>query len=154
MKKTKKSMALKKNGSKAKKRAAKPKLPQRVADAMHKKKKAWTIMVYLGGDNNLAEEMVYALKSMYSIGSTSRHKIFAYFDTGLRPTTFPIPTREERREKLGNGSYGLALAIGGGVGAAYAKPVTVADGCQVTEDHKLLREAEELDREREKAISR
>src|SRR5262245_43035714 len=59
-------------------------------------KKNWTIMVYLGGDNNLAEEMVYALKGMYSVGSTKECQIYALFDAGLSPVVFPIPDRKGR----------------------------------------------------------
>src|SRR5262245_49200993 len=56
-------------------------------------KKAWTIMVYLGGDNNLAEEMVYALKCMFAAGSTEQVQVYAYYDVGLRPVALKIPTR-------------------------------------------------------------
>src|SRR5262249_41354926 len=55
----------------------------------------WTIMVYLGGDNNLAEEMVYSLKSMLAVGSTSRCQIYALYDAGLKPVAFKIPTRDK-----------------------------------------------------------
>jgi hypothetical protein len=56
----------------------------------------WTVMVYMAGDNNLAEDMVRALKSMFSVGSRKNLRVFAYFDAGLRPAAFKIPTREER----------------------------------------------------------
>ncbi len=71
---------------------------ERIADAkrrLKEEKRDWTIMVYLAGDNNLEEEMVYALKSMFAIGSTNRCKVFALFDTGLDPITFDIPERAE-----------------------------------------------------------
>src|SRR2546422_5819137 len=53
----------------------------------------WTIMVYLAGDNNLAEEMVYALKGMYGVGSTANYQVVALYDSGLSPVTFKIPVR-------------------------------------------------------------
>ena len=153
MKSAKQSAAKKKAGKKKAGRAAPSPQPQRVVDAMKAKKKMWTIMVYLGGDNNLAEEMVYALKSMYSIGSTSQYKIFAYFDTGLRPLTFPIPTREEQRGKA-NGNGGYAAAVGSThVQPMYAKGAPAQSECQVTEDHELLKTAEALNKEREKKIA-
>ena len=31
-------------------------------------KYAWTIMVYLAGDNNLSDEMIWALKEIYRVG--------------------------------------------------------------------------------------
>ena len=57
-------------------------------------KPMWTIMVYLAGDNNLAEEMIYALKSMYTIGSTKHYRVVAYYDFGLKPVTFEVPVRD------------------------------------------------------------
>src|SRR5437016_1593254 len=79
--------------------------PQSWKDRLHaarrRKKKDWTIMAYLGGDNNLAEEMVYALKSMFNVGSTNHVAIFAFFDAGLDPVRFPIDKREDRRIRLG-----------------------------------------------------
>jgi hypothetical protein len=59
------------------------------------RKKAWTIMVYLGGDNNLAEEMVYALKCMFAAGSTEQVQVYAYYDVGLKPVALRIPTRKK-----------------------------------------------------------
>src|SRR5262245_59632918 len=60
----------------------------------------WNIMVYLAGDNNLSEEMVYAVKSMFSAGSSSIYRIYAFYDAGLDPVPFRIPTREEREQAL------------------------------------------------------
>src|SRR5947207_2580169 len=75
----------------------------KIRAAMRMKKKDWTIMVYLGGDNNLEEEMVYALKCMFNVGSTEDVAIYAFFDAGLDPVRFPIDTRQQRRERLGLG---------------------------------------------------
>src|SRR5688572_9139660 len=93
-----------------------------------KKKKDWTIMVYLGGDNNLAEEMVYSLKSMFSAGSTDRISIFAYYDAGLDPVRFPIDSRLERTRRL-NESNTTRLP---------------ANSERTTEDHLLLEFSENL----------
>ena len=57
-------------------------------------KNEWTVMVYLGGDNNLAEEMVFALKCMHLIGSDKgRYEVVALYDAGFSPVTLEIPTR-------------------------------------------------------------
>ena len=100
---------------------------EKVKESRLKKKKDWTIMVYLGGDNNLAEEMVYSLKSMFNVGSTKDIAIFAYFDAGLDPVRFPIDTRKDRRERLGQKIV----------------EVPASDG-PVTEDHSLLTYREKL----------
>jgi hypothetical protein len=104
----------------------------RLHEARRKKKKDWTIMVYLGGDNNLEEEMVYALKSMFNVGSTDNVAIFAYFDAGLDPVRFPIDNRRERQERLTKlGQQQVQAAAGEG---------------PVSEDHALLAYSEHLAR--------
>ena len=51
----------------------------------------WTVMVYLAGENNLAEEMVYALKSMQLVGSQpGDYEVVALYDGGLGPVTIEI----------------------------------------------------------------
>src|SRR5262245_57091768 len=56
-----------------------------------KNKNDWTIMVYLAGENNLAEEMVYSLKSMKLIGSEPGiYEVVALYDGGLGPVTVEI----------------------------------------------------------------
>src|SRR5262245_46656324 len=60
----------------------------------------WNIMVYLDGDNNLSEEMIYAVKSMFSAGSSDTYRIYAFYDAGLDPVPFRIPTRKERDQAL------------------------------------------------------
>jgi hypothetical protein len=62
----------------------------------------WTVMVYLAGENNLAEEMVYALKTMQLIGSNPElpgsapphYEVFALFDGGVAPVTLSIDPRD------------------------------------------------------------
>src|SRR5262245_42670561 len=67
----------------------------------------WTIMVYLAGDNNLAEEMVYALKCMQLAGSHPPHyEVFALYDAGLGPAVIEI--RESHKHI--DGLLGLAEA--------------------------------------------
>ena len=56
-------------------------------------KKDWTVMVYLAGDNNLAEEMVFALKSLYSVGSSKNVQVVALYDTNGAMVPFDIPVR-------------------------------------------------------------
>jgi Clostripain family len=61
-------------------------------------------MVYLAGDNNLADEMVYALKCMQLVGSaprvdgTRQCEIFALYDGGVGPATLRIGERANRPE--------------------------------------------------------
>src|SRR5438876_11963769 len=93
-------------------------------------------MVYLGGDNNLSEEMVYALKSMYSVGSTPKCKIFALFDAGLSPVVFPIPTRQDRRAFLRKHAHGQDAD-------AFTQNTFLLGG-PVSENDGLLRKAGEL----------
>jgi len=51
-------------------------------------------MVYLAGNNNLAEEMVYAIKSMELVGSAPPdYEVFALYDSGIGPVPFEIRTR-------------------------------------------------------------
>jgi len=45
-----------------------------------KEKKNWTIMVYFAGDNNLSEEMIYAIKEMYRVGVTPDFDVVVQFD--------------------------------------------------------------------------
>lgn len=44
----------------------------------------WTIIVYLAGDNNLADECVYALTEMKSVDTGTRIKVVAQFDPNGR----------------------------------------------------------------------
>lgn len=52
-------------------------------------KALWTVMVYLAGDNNLADECVYALTEMKAAQKDPRIKVVAQFD----PTARKIRTR-------------------------------------------------------------
>jgi hypothetical protein len=57
----------------------------------NKKVNDWTVMVYLAGENSLAEEMVYALKSMKLIGSEpGTYEAVALYDGGRGPVTIEI----------------------------------------------------------------
>ena len=40
----------------------------------------WTVMVYLAGDNNLSEEMIYAIKEMYRVGTNNQFEVIVKFD--------------------------------------------------------------------------
>jgi hypothetical protein len=65
-------------------------------------------MVYLGGDNNLAEEMVYALKCMQLVGSDPpNYEVFALYDGGVGPATLRIEKRGEFPPKGVQGSEGF-----------------------------------------------
>src|ERR1044071_1303834 len=49
---------------------------------------AWTIMVYLAGDNNLADECVFALTQIKEVDTNKRVRVVAQFDpTGRRVKT-------------------------------------------------------------------
>jgi hypothetical protein len=52
--------------------------------------KEWTIMVYLAGNNNLVEEMVFALREIYRVGSRDDFDIIIQFDTGGPPRRFRV----------------------------------------------------------------
>jgi hypothetical protein len=61
----------------------------------------WTVMVYLAGDNNLAEEMIYALTSMESVGSDPPHyEVFALYDAGVGPATLRIRDSKDAEKAL------------------------------------------------------
>ncbi len=45
-----------------------------------KQMKPWTIMIYLAGDNNLSDEMIWALKEIYRVGSGGYCNIVVQFD--------------------------------------------------------------------------
>src|SRR5881628_362305 len=61
-------------------------------------KKNWTLMVYFAGDNNLSEEMIYAIKEMYRVGVTEDVAVIVQFD----PSAIGAPVRRYliSREKL------------------------------------------------------
>ena len=62
-------------------------------------KKNWTIMVYLAGDNNLTEEMVFALTSMFSEGSPSEDtRVVALYDSIGALVAFDIPVKAKSSE--------------------------------------------------------
>src|SRR5437016_5589418 len=59
----------------------------------------WTIMVYLAGNNNLVEEMVFALREMYRIGSRDDFDVIVQFDTGGPPRRFVVERGTKRTER-------------------------------------------------------
>jgi Clostripain family len=68
----------------------------------------WTIMVYLAGDNNLAEEMVYALKCMDFVGSyPPDYQVIALYDAGIGPVTLKIAEPVGLREGVQPSSHFL-----------------------------------------------
>jgi hypothetical protein len=50
------------------------------APGAQEKKYAWTIMLYLAGDNNLSDEMVWALKEVYRVGTPEGIAVTLQFD--------------------------------------------------------------------------
>jgi Clostripain family len=63
----------------------------------------WTVMVYMAGDNNLSEEMVYAIKEMYRVGVTENLDVAIQFDpsgVGAPPRRYLISTTPQRQRRL------------------------------------------------------
>ncbi len=54
-----------------------------------RKRKQWTVMIYFAGDNNLSEEMIYAIKEMYRVGVTEDVDVIVQFD----PSAIGSPVR-------------------------------------------------------------
>jgi cysteine peptidase C11 family protein len=73
--------------------------------------KKWTIMVYLAGNNNLVEEMVFALREIYRIGSREDFDVIVQFDTGGPPRLFQIPPNNERVLQEGKKLEHLARTV-------------------------------------------
>lgn len=60
--------------------------------------KKWTIMVYLSGDNNLSDEMVWSLKEMHRVGARKDFDVVVWFDPGgisSGPFKYEIRTVED-----------------------------------------------------------
>jgi Clostripain family len=80
--------------------------------------KKWTFMVYLAGDNNLSEEMIFALKGMHTVGSTNDVQVVAWSDTIGALVPFDIPpkritlvkTRSNPKRVSGKGASQTASA--------------------------------------------
>jgi pentapeptide MXKDX repeat protein len=64
---------------------------------MAKKKAAWTVMVYLAGDNNLSEECLFALTEMKKAAPGERIKVIAQFD----PKDEHLPTHRYEINRKG-----------------------------------------------------
>jgi hypothetical protein len=67
----------------------------------------WLVMLYLAGDNNLTEDMVFALQDLQAVGSTPGTKIVAQLDPssmGLATQRYDLsesrPTRPDGRVYL------------------------------------------------------
>ncbi len=56
----------------------------------------WTIMIYLAGDNNLSDEMIWALKEMYRVGIDCNCHVAAQFD----PSAINFSPRRYYLDKL------------------------------------------------------
>src|SRR5262245_26531734 len=54
------------------------------------RKKKWTVMIYLSGNNNLAEEMVFAIREMYRVGTSPNFDVVVQLDSGGPPRRFEI----------------------------------------------------------------
>src|SRR5262245_30036625 len=50
----------------------------------------WTVMVYFAGDNNLREEMIWALKDIHKVAPLTDVKVVALFDAGGPPVPFRL----------------------------------------------------------------
>lgn len=71
---------------------------------------AWTVMVYLAGDNNLADECVYALTEMKAAMTDPRIRVVAQFD----PTARRVKTRRFVLNGNGTGSSSVRTIGSGG----------------------------------------
>src|SRR5262249_40851508 len=76
---------------------------------MANEEKDWTIIVYLSGDNNLAEETVFALKEMYRVGTSDRFNVVVLHDVGGEHYTFKIPEAKLATKVQRVGTAGSSL---------------------------------------------
>jgi Clostripain family len=76
---------------------------QRITPATHSvyqtsRPHAWTIMIYLAGDNNLSDEMVWALKELYRVGTPEKVAVTVQFDAvaeGRTTRRYRVPTKAD-----------------------------------------------------------
>src|SRR5262245_13650953 len=64
----------------------------------------WTVMVYLAGDNNLSDEMVWAVKELYRVGAPPGVAVTVQFDPKARGRSthfFRLPSREGKVDNDG-----------------------------------------------------
>src|SRR5689334_11420083 len=107
-------------------------MPDKTGSNNHSRKKnlTWTVMVYMAGDNNLAEEMVFALKSMFDVGSTDDVQVVAWSDSVGSPVIFDIPPHKSKpTSSRKDPSHGKP--------PNGKKPAPVQPPLLVTEDHDL-----------------
>jgi len=72
-------------------------------------KKKWTVMIYLAGDNNLSDEMIWALKEIYRVGTGGCCNVVVQFDpsaTEKGPRRYDI-TKIEGKYKSGCDQDGI-----------------------------------------------
>ena len=67
---------------------------------MPRKKAAWTVMVYLAGDNNLSTECLFALTEMKKAAPGDQINVLAQFD----PRDEYVPTHRYEINRNGSGS--------------------------------------------------
>ena len=83
-------------------------------DATNKKDKdGWLVMLYLAGDNNLAEDMVLSLQELIAEGVPTGDRVVAQLDpagTNLAPSRFDLtPTRDPKGPKSYRSALEMAL---------------------------------------------
>ena len=62
-------------------------------------------MVYLAGDNNLSEEMIWALKEMYRVGTNKECNVVVEFDpsaTKTGPRLYDVETGSTAKKQDGH----------------------------------------------------
>ncbi len=66
--------------------------------------KSWTVMIYLAGDNNLSDEMIWALKEMFRVGTGGMCNVVVQFDPSAltaEPRCYNIGRIENAGERGG-----------------------------------------------------
>ena len=106
--------------------------------------KKWTVMVYMAGDNNLQEEMVFALKSMTTVGSTDNVQVVAWSDSVGLAVPYIIPKRDQTKVKRLRDRI-----IPSGQNQQNQEPPSLAEfRLSLTETHHLKRQQEEFIKEK------
>jgi cysteine peptidase C11 family protein len=71
--------------------------------------KDWTVMVYLGGDNNLSEECLWSIKEMYRVGVSPTYAVVAQYDSGGGIFLYDLETIKKPKNVGGNKAAQLSL---------------------------------------------
>jgi len=58
--------------------------------------KEWTIMIYMSGDNNLAEEMIGGLQQIHGTGVNTLFNAVALFDSGGPLKKYVVPQQRDQ----------------------------------------------------------